>query len=1038
MAEIAQAPPRSGTRVFARILWFVVLPLLIIVALLLPPFSLSERIPLAGFTSLGSAGGTVTDGNGAEFTVPSGALTAETRVKLQPVNSLSPSATAALPRRTRLVGTAYAIAARGDATPTQAVLRMPVGADVGPRETLDVYVWDGANWSWVPHHFDGSSVVADLSGLPQRVAVVQTGPVTPAVAVTLPERASLGETPDAVSAVSPAGLHVEDDGSIGGQLELQNVSELSDELFVVPVITNRVDDVVRSDWVDNLLINDQARERHASAVAAHVIERGYDGIVVDYRGIDPQLRDLLTAFIQHLGDRLHAENRRLTVAVDVPARSESGWDTGAYDWLAIGQVADRVRIPLSTGTATFAGGDAAESLLNYAVTQIDRRKIQPALSTMSRDVVGEQVSYLSYRDALSQLADVQMPSAESVVAGEKVRIDLPALEESGGLHVDETTGAYWFAYTDDVGQTHKVWLEDAGSLASKLDLLSRWNLRGVALRDVSTSEVDPRMWETLTEFQSGGAVQAKTTNYSVVWTVQGDGGTEQIIQPVSASSLEWTAPGEPGTYHIQAGFSSDGGESAAVEPGGGGGVAVEVEEPTPTLTPLPPTPTPTPLPEADAVVNVRALNVREGPSTNYAKVDLVSDGDELMVTGKNEDGTWLQIQTDEIEKGWVSAQYTDIYLELEEVVVAEAPPEPTPAPRQNTVAGVSVAAAPRGNVGFGYGIQAHMLDADLNRIFNHINDLGFNWVKQQVEWFRFEPNKGQYNWGALDAIVNTANARGVNVLFSVVKAPHWARPGNTDWGVEGPPANPQDFADFMGAMAARYKGRVKAYEIWNEQNLGREWGNEPIDAGRYVQLLAAAYRAVKAQDPNAYVVSGAPTPTGVNNAFAMDDALYLEKMYQAGLARFSDGIGVHPSGYNNPPDASAGSWNDPSAPSFKGHRSFFFRDTLWTYYNIMRKYGDGGKRLWPTEFGWASVEGLGVGAAEGYGYANNNTQAEQAQFLVRAMQLARSWGFVGPMFVWNLNFGPVAGPHDEKGAFGILRPDWGARPAYAALRDMPK
>jgi len=320
-----------------------------------------------------------------------------------------------------------------------------------------------------------------------------------------------------------------------------------------------------------------------------------------------------------------------------------------------------------------------------------------------------------------------------------------------------------------------------------------------------------------------------------------------------------------------------------------------------------------------------------------------------------------------------------------------------------------------------------------------INGMGFNWVKQQVEWLAYEPAKGQYNWGPLDAIVDTANARGVNVLFSVVKAPKWARPGNTDWSVAGPPANPQDFADFMGAMAGRYKGRVRAYEIWNEQNLYYEWGHEPLDAGRYVQLLAAAYNAIKANDPSAYVISGALTPTGVNDGqVAVDDAVYLERMYQAGVARYCDGIGVHPSGYNNPPDATAGSWNDPSAPSFKGHRSFFFHDTLWTYYAIMRKYGDAGKRLWPTEFGWASTDGLGAVPAEGYGYAGDNSEGEQAQFLVQAMQEARSWGFVGPMFVWNLNFGPVSGAHDEKAAFGVLRPDWGARPAYAALRDMSK
>ncbi len=246
----------------------------------------------------------------------------------------------------------------------------------------------------------------------------------------------------------------------------------------------------------------------------------------------------------------------------------------------------------------------------------------------------------------------------------------------------------------------------------------------------------------------------------------------------------------------------------------------------------------------------------------------------------------------------------------------------------------------------------------------------------------------------------------------------------------------------MRQMAARYKGRVKAYEIWNEQNLYYEWGGRggKLNAGRYVQLLAAAYNAIKSVDPGAIVISGALTPTGVNDGdIAIDDRLYLEQMYQAGLARYCDAVGAHPSGYNNPPDADWTSFADPSA-SFgaKGHPSWFFRGTMESYRNIMIKYGDGGKRIWPTEFGWASVDGLGVPPARGYEYARDNTEAEQAQFIVRAYQMGRNWGFVGVMFLWNLNFGPVAGAHDEKAAFGIVRPDWSPRPAYAALRDMPK
>ena len=53
------------------------------------------------------------------------------------------------------------------------------------------------------------------------------------------------------------------------------------------------------------------------------------------------------------------------------------------------------------------------------------------------------------------------------------------------------------------------------------------------------------------------------------------------------------------------------------------------------------------------------------------------------------------------------------------------------------------------------------------------------------------------------------------------------------------------------------------------------------------------------------------------------------------------------------------------------------------------------------------------------------------QFIVRAYQMGSNWGWVGPMFLWNLNFAPVSGQRDEKAAFGIVRADWGPRPAYS-------
>jgi hypothetical protein len=316
--------------------------------------------------------------------------------------------------------------------------------------------------------------------------------------------------------------------------------------------------------------------------------------------------------------------------------------------------------------------------------------------------------------------------------------------------------------------------------------------------------------------------------------------------------------------------------------------------------------------------------------------------------------------------------------------------------------------------------------------------MGFNWVKQQIEWKLIEPSKGNYQWGQIDEIVNAANAAGINVLLSVCKAPAWARPAGANLSVNGPPANPQDFADFMGAMAAHFAGRVQAYEIWNEQNLGYEWGNQAIDPAAYVALLKPTYAAIKAHDPNAKVIAGALTPTGANIPnVAMDDFTYLEGEYQAGLANYCDGLGAHPSGFNMPPDADWSTWSDPTAkfrgPSDNHHHSWSFKATMEGYRNIMVTYGDSGKRIWPTEFGWA----VNPNPNPGYEYAADNTLDKQARWTVQAYQMAKAWGFVGPMFLWNLNFKMVA-PGSEQAQWGIVDQNGAPLPVYNALAAMPK
>ena len=303
-----------------------------------------------------------------------------------------------------------------------------------------------------------------------------------------------------------------------------------------------------------------------------------------------------------------------------------------------------------------------------------------------------------------------------------------------------------------------------------------------------------------------------------------------------------------------------------------------------------------------------------------------------------------------------------------------------------------------------------------------------------MPWQDVESQKGDFSWGPWDQIIDAYSNNGIKVLLSIPKAPDWARPLDDDKNVEGPPADPQLYADFVGNVAGRYKGRVQAIEVWNEQNLWYEAGGVGrINPAAYVDLLQRSYAAIKAANPQMIVVSGALTPAGNVGEYAMDDVIYLEQMYANGAKGFFDALGAHPSGYNCP---ATGDWQtvtDPTAMSFRGpfenrHHSWCFRGTMESYRNVMVANGDEGKAIMPTEFGWAVSNKPQVG----YEYAADNTPEEQAKWIVEAYQLAKEWGWVGPMFLWNLDYG-VTAPGTELANFGILN-----TPAFGALSGMPK
>ncbi len=372
-----------------------------------------------------------------------------------------------------------------------------------------------------------------------------------------------------------------------------------------------------------------------------------------------------------------------------------------------------------------------------------------------------------------------------------------------------------------------------------------------------------------------------------------------------------------------------------------------------------------------------------------------------------------------------------------------APAAATPVPSVAAQAG-DVPLPPFPPDDFGYGIQVQGSVGDPRSTIGSVQKLGMDWIKQQVRWEHIEPGQGEFNWALIDGVIDDANRADIYVMLSVVTAPAWTRP-NSGGGTHGPPDDYEAYGRFIGQLIDRYKGKIHAIEVWNEQNLDREWQSpNGLNAADYVRLLQIAHREIKARDPNIIVISGALSPTGGwvepdGRVTAVDDFAYFQELLNAGMLNYADCVGAHHNGINFPPDKDWDEgYNDPTA-NFRGpfdnpHHSWSFKSTLWGYYNMM----SGQRKLCVTEFGWATVEGFG-GTPPGFEFAEDNTLQEQADWILQAFQLQREWGITWIAYLWNLDYANKSqDPLDPNVPYSLVNFNGAPRPAYDALEQMPK
>jgi hypothetical protein len=287
--------------------------------------------------------------------------------------------------------------------------------------------------------------------------------------------------------------------------------------------------------------------------------------------------------------------------------------------------------------------------------------------------------------------------------------------------------------------------------------------------------------------------------------------------------------------------------------------------------------------------------------------------------------------------------------------------------------------------------------------------LGTHWVRMFAPWPDLQPARGVFapNWLASYERVFRELPPATKVIIDVVDTPRWET-GSSDEHM--PPANPNDYAAFLGALAGRWAGRVAAYEIWNEEDSPSWWTGAP-DPAAYAQLLKTTYPAVKAADPSATLVLGGLTG---------NDFQFLEGVYQAAGKGSFDAVGVHTDtacDVLSPYDFLRGPDNRMIPDSFLAYREV---------HATMLANGDD-KTIWMTEMGWRTTNAVcSEGAFAGH-KPEGVTLAQQATFLRRAYHCLAQYPYV-QIALWY--------PLWDEGALvsGLVRADGSRKPSFTAMR----
>ncbi len=301
------------------------------------------------------------------------------------------------------------------------------------------------------------------------------------------EPSSISQMPS-LQVVSPTWFHIVDEtGTIDSQFDKDYLIWARERGYDIwALVTNNFD----PDITAAILSNEEVRQNIVEELIGLALKYELEGLNIDFENFHSDYRDLFTKFVSELAERCREEN--LILSVDVTMLSTSAYWSGGYDRAALSEAADYIILMAYDqhwGSSPVAGSVASLPWVEHGLAQV-LHEIPPEKLILGVPFYTRlwQIDKSGDEPLVINSWSYSMHRAEEIIE-----------ENEANIQWDSDALQYVATYTEN-GLDYKMWLEDTTSMSYRLELVSRYELAGIAgwRRGLETEEI----WELIDDWLS--------------------------------------------------------------------------------------------------------------------------------------------------------------------------------------------------------------------------------------------------------------------------------------------------------------------------------------------------------------------------------------------------------------------------------------------------------------------------------------------------------------------------------------------------------